>query len=430
MNQVRSAIVFANVMLGLLLFSCVAQVDAAPVVLSISPDAARPGDVLQVDGSGLKGTREVLFVSGTAIKPAKFKVVKDEQLEVIFPEYYRGAGSASIIVVGTGSVTVAMSDKMKTIDANSKHDASAPFLNVVKDGIVDQVHGITVVSEGGIVAKSHASPVCFVKRTGRLAEFHGSMIFHEPGAILGNEFKSMRTPPQLIPVQQITISPNVEPVVIKSPEKPQPFAKRPPILMSITPSTAKPGDVVVFQGRDFGPVSNIYFVDTTHGLIEAGFKATSESVLRVEIPQGAMRRQLLVVVNPAGAAVNISENPTPTPPTLDRQEAQRELTNSSLFLLDYVRTGQVRGTGGGSRIVVIDKGATMTSAGGSCVFLVRNGGRLSTKMGGGCIVFHESDATVPFAAGKESLPAGLRVIDVGKINFSHHQLNLDVVPRY
>ncbi len=428
MTRIDSRPKLMIVLLGLLLL--VQAATAAPVVTSITPEEVQSGDVLEVKGSGFKGTREVLFVSGVAVKQAKFKVIADDHLEIVFPEFYRGTGSASIVVVGMDSVTVAMSNKMKTVDVNSGSRVSAPFVNVLKDGIVHHDSGaIAVIQDGGLVAKSHGSGVCFVKSNGTLAEFGGAIIFHEQGAIFGPKLQSMKTPPKLIAVHEITISPNVDPVRIKTPDLPRPFTRQPPVLAAITPAMAIPGDIVVLSGRNLGHVNKVLFVDLARGAVEAGFKPVHDDVLRVEVPQGVTRRQLIVVMNPMGIAVNITENPPPPFQTLDRQAAHQEMFNSATFMVEYVRAGQIESSGGGSRIFVIAKGGTVTRAGGGCCFFVRNGGRLSSEFGGGCTIFHEPGAVVPTAAVKNP-PAGLMNFEVVKIIYSEHPLHLDIGHRF
>ena len=427
MKRIRSRFALSQVLLGFLLLQLPASAQAAPLVSSISPNAARPGDVLEVKGSGFEETRGVLFVSGTTMKEAEFNVLADDRLEVTFPEYYRGTGSASIIVLGKDAVTVAMSDKMKTVDANSKSYISAPFLNVVEDGIVSRdVGGIAVVGEGGVVAKSRSSPVCFVKHKGMLAEFYGSILFYEPGAIFGGELRAMRKPPKLIPVHEITISPHIEPVLIKNLEAPQPFAKKAPVLLSVNPTVARPGDIVVLKGENLSRVSNISFVDSLRGLHDAGFKAVSDDVLRVEIPTGISSRQLIVVRNPAGIAVNIGANPSR--PIRNFVETRIARVDGGFSEVKYVRPGRIENSGGGSRIFVIRKGGTLTSAGGSCVFLVRNGGRLGPRIGGGCVIFRETGAIIPSAAAQNQ--AAKAIEDVGKINFCPRPFLFDIVQRF
>ena len=430
MNRIDSLPTLLCALLGIQIFMQSDTATAAPVVKSMSPGEVRSGDVLEVQGAGFKGTREVLFVSGIAVKQAKFKIIADDHLEVVFPEFYLGTGSASIIVVGMDSVTVAMSNKMKTVDVNSGSRVSAPFLNVLKDGIVHHdCAAIAVIQDGGLVAKSHGSAVCFVKTNGTLAEFGGAIIFHEPGAIYGPKLQAMKTPPKLVAVHEITISPDVDPVLIKKPEVTRPVTRQPPFLASIAPAMAMPGDIVVLSGRHLGHVTKVLFVDMARGPVEAGFKAIHDDVLRVEVPQGVTRRQLVVVMNPTGAAVNITENPPPPFQTFDRQAAHQEMFNSASFLLEYVRMGQIESSGGGSRIYVIPKGGTVAHAGGGCCFFVRNGGRLSADVGGGCTIFHEPGAIVPTAAVK-NLPAGLTNLEVGRIIFSEQPLHLDVGHRF
>lgn len=396
---------------------------AGPVVTSITPDAARPGDILEVVGTGFKGTREVLFASGSSIKLAKFTVVNDEQLNVVFPEYYRGTGSASIIVLGAGGVTVAMSDQMKTVDGTSKSVRAAPFLKVVNDGTVTSGGGIAVIEEGGVVMRSYPAPVVFVKSKGTLAEFSGAILFHESGAVIGPKIKAMKSPPKVITVHEITISPNVKTVTIKTPEAPQPFAKLPPVLTAITPAEAMPGDIVQVQGKNLGHVSEVYFFDGSVGLVAAGFKAASDNVLRVEVPQGCSRRQLVIAVNPVGCAVNITELPLPHAPSLNRPEELREMANDSTFIIEYIRPGKIENHGGGSRVFVVGDGGLMTGMGGNCCLLVKNGGRLAGNLGANCSVFHESNAGVS----SSTSPA---IRDVGKIIFSPRRINLDVVHRH
>ena len=102
MNRIDSLPTLLCAVLGIQIFMQSDTATAAPVVKSIAPGEVRSGDVLEVQGAGFKGTREVLFVSGIAVKQAKFKIIADDHLEVVFPEFYLGTGSASIIVVEAG----------------------------------------------------------------------------------------------------------------------------------------------------------------------------------------------------------------------------------------------------------------------------------------------------------------------------------------
>lgn len=412
-------------LVGFLLFPLARSVEAAPLVSSISPDAARPGEVLEVTGTGFKGTQDVLFVSGTAVKPAKFKVKSDERLVVTFPEYYRGAGTASIIVVGIDGVTVAMSDDMQTIDSVNR--TSTPFVHVVKNGLVNDAREvIAVVDDGGGIAICNSTPVCFVKHRGMLGDFTGSIIFFEPGAMFGPKLRERRPPPKLIRVRDITISPHVDPLLIKTPEAPRPFAKEPPGLISVTPSVGIPGDVVVLKGVNLSHVSNVYFVDPNRGLEEAGFKATSDETVRVEIPQHVFGTPLIVVRNPVGIAVNIGELPAPTDERSGVLAAERERMYGPTFQVEYVGPGHVDDTGGGQRLCIVDNGGALKSGAGNCCFLVRNGGLLGQPGGGNCVVFHETYAKLPFLAGLQRPPPGLNIIDVGQMIFCPRPFILDV----
>lgn len=430
--------------LGWLLFQLAGSLEAAPVVSSISPNAARVGEVLQVKGAGFNDTKEVLFVSGTAVKPAKFTVVTDKRLDVTFPEYYRGAGSASIIVVGAEGVTVAMSDEMKTVDAHSLRIVTAPFLHVVQDAVINEAKGLAVIEAGAAVAKCESSPVCFVKHKGALAEFTGDIIFYERGAIFGAKIKARRPPPKLIPLHEITVSPSIDSVLIKIVDVPRPFAKEPPVLLSVAASFGMPGDVVELKGEHLRRVSNVYFLNPSRGLQDAGFKATNDNLLRVEIPQDAFGRQMIVVRNPVGIAVSIGDKPSPRFQLHGRVAEERAQRYSSVFKVFYVGGGKTvestggrynvvidnggivaQGSTGGRSIVVIENGGVVTQAGGDCYFLVRNGGLLGPPRGGG-VIFYESDAKVPFQTGTQIQPAGLKINDVGTINFTRHPFIFDV----
>lgn len=398
-------------------------VSGAPLVTSITPEEAEAGDQLAIKGSDLKGTRKVLFVSGSTMKNAKFKVVSDSELDVTFPEYYRGSGSATLIIIGSEGATVGMSEKFKMVDVAKGDNASQPFPNELLKGTLNSGGGIVVVAEDGILSRSHQGAVCLVKRGGTVSEFHGHLILHEAEAKFASNARADRSPPALVKVKEITVSPRIEPVTIKTPQPPQPFARHPPELSAIT-SRAAPGDIIDIRGKHLERTTQVLFYNGVSALKEAGFKAINDGALRVEVPQLTARRHVVMVVNPAGMATNICRNalsPVAIDPRQGRQAMQDQLM-SMTFQVEYVGPNQVWSEGSGGRIIIIDKGGTLTQAGGACLFLVLNGGRLAYNPNGS--VLHEDDAQVPTVRPKP----GSLFKNVGAIRFSSTPLNFDITP--
>ena len=60
-------------------------------IFAITPETGPAGTEVQIKGRELKGTKHVLFAVGGTAKTARFRVISDEELEVVTPEYYRPA---------------------------------------------------------------------------------------------------------------------------------------------------------------------------------------------------------------------------------------------------------------------------------------------------------------------------------------------------
>ena len=89
-------------------------------IFAITPETGPAGTEVQIKGRGLKGTKHVLFAVGGTAKTARFRVVSDEELRVVTPEYYRPGAAATVAVLGPTGLAVAMPAAVQTIRAGTR----------------------------------------------------------------------------------------------------------------------------------------------------------------------------------------------------------------------------------------------------------------------------------------------------------------------
>src|SRR5262249_42456880 len=145
----------------LLLISCLLLAKSAradPEIFALTPETGPAGMPVQIKGKGLKATRHVIFAVGRTVKTARFRVVSDEEVQVLAPEYYRPDAAATVAVLTPSGLTVAMPAAVQVVRTRTHgRNASEPgasFYHVLKGGRVASAGSVAVIEYGGVVDRS------------------------------------------------------------------------------------------------------------------------------------------------------------------------------------------------------------------------------------------------------------------------------------
>ena len=80
----RHSSVCLSLVLAILL-ALPASANAGPEIFSIVPESGPAGTPIQVKGKGLATTGRVAFSIGRTLRPAQFRIISDEEIEVLAP---------------------------------------------------------------------------------------------------------------------------------------------------------------------------------------------------------------------------------------------------------------------------------------------------------------------------------------------------------
>ena len=307
---------------------------AGPEIFGLTPETGPAGIQVQIKGKGLKTTRHVIFAVGRTLKTARFRVVSDEEVHVVAPEYYRPDAAATVAVLTPSGLTVAMPATVQIVRSRTQgHNAKEPgasFYHVLKGGRVTSAESIAVIEYGGVVDHSVTPAMQLVKHGGTLLDLHNpnGIVFHERGAIFGPKLMDPRHPSSVtfIQVAKITASPGVGPFIYQNPPRPDPGKDPavPPWIQSVVPAAAGAGDVVTLDGTGFSRTTEVFFLDPTHGPRQAGFRVVSDRQIKLEVPDldAITGPQLLAVVTTEGLTVTIPRYRTIHPGTMPTTTTQ------------------------------------------------------------------------------------------------------------
>jgi hypothetical protein len=375
---------------------------ADPEIFSLNPETGPAGTVITIKGKGLETTEHVVFAVGRTVKPARFKVVSDRELEVIAPEYYRPLAAATVAVFTRSGATVAMPATAQTIRDSPRsavsrgavsRDLGTSFYHVLDGGVVNMATSVSLIESGGIVEFGTRSGMHFVKRGGMLLDFENpnGIIFHEPGAIFGPEIGRSRLRLTFIKVPSVSVSPGVGPFLYDRilPPDPGNVPALPPEIRSIEPQSAAAGDIITLHGHGFSRATSVLAVEGVDRPRSAGFRVVSDTILKVEVPDesSSVGPQLLIVLTTEGVTITVPRDRTV-------RAARNNAITPNHHPFYWVDSGDIAELGGGVP-VFIKKGGLLTRSGSSLVF-VEHGGRLADDASGPPIdLYHEPGAVVP-----------------------------------
>ena len=398
---------------------------ADPEIFSLDPETGPAGTVITLKGKGLELTEHVVFAVGRTVKPARFKVVSDRELEIIAPEYYRPHAAATVAVFTRAGATVAMPATAQTIRDSTRaaisRDLGASFYHVLDGGIVNDATSVSLIESGGIVEHGTRTGMHFVRRGGMLLDFENpnGIVFHEPGAIFGPEIGRSRLRLTFIKVSSVSVSPGVGPFTYERifPPDPGDAPAAPPQIRSIEPHSASAGDIIILHGHGFGRTTSVLAVEGVNRPRPAGFRVVSDDVLKVEVPDesSSLGPQLLVVLGSEGVTI-----------TVPRDRMVRAALNNGVtpdhHPFYWLDSGDIAGLDGGVPVFV-KKGGLLTRSGSSLVF-VEHGGRIADGAGGPPIgLYYEPGAVVP-----QSLKTGRNAREVPQIVLSFLPHALVIIP--
>ncbi len=356
-------------------------------IFAITPETGPAGAEVQIKGRELKGTKHVLFAVGGTVKTARFRVLSDEELRVVTPEYYRPGAAATVAVLGPTGLAVAIPAAVQTIRSGTRgrngDEPGAGFYHVFKGGRVQSAESVALIELGGVVNKSRTPAMQLVKKGGVLMEFSNpnGIIFHEHGAVIGPAIFNPRHSPaqRIFHVQKITASPGVGPFIYQG--TPRPDAAEipavPPGIEAVVPPAAGAGDVINLKGRGFARTTEVLFLNQSGQSRSAGFRVVSDQHLKVEVPDKdtITGTQLVLVVTTEGLTVTLPRGgilrPGQTPPGLF---TPRFLPDAILWLEE----GDVVADSGGNHLVFIARGGQVVGAPNlGATFFVQRGGALA-----------------------------------------------------
>jgi hypothetical protein len=201
---------------------------AGPEIFSITPESGPAGIPVRITGKGLATTGRVVFAIDRALSRARFKVISDEEIEVLVPECYRPGAAATVAVFTESGAAVAMPATVQTVRSSVRGanvaEAGETFYHVQSGGAVSSAESVAVIEKGGVVAHSTNAAMHFVKSGGTLLEFRNraGIVFYEPGAQLGPGVArpNQRAEVTLVRVPEITECPGVGPFRYVAPPRP------------------------------------------------------------------------------------------------------------------------------------------------------------------------------------------------------------------
>jgi hypothetical protein len=369
-------------------------------IFAITPETGPAGAEVQIKGRELKGTKHVLFAVGGTVKTARFRVLSDEELRVVTPEYYRPGAAATVAVLGPTGLAVAMPAAVQTIRSGTRgtngNEPGAGFYHVFKGGRVQSAESVALIELGGVVNKSRTPAMQLVKKGGVLMEFSNpnGIIFHEHGAVLAPAMFNPRHPPaqRIFHVQKITASPGVGPFIYQGTPRPDAagIPAVPPAIEAVVPPAAGAGDVINLKGRGFARTTEVLFLNQNGQSRSAGFRVVSDQHLKVEVPDkdAITGTQLVLVVTTEGLTMTLPRGGIFRPgQTLPGLPAPRLQPDAILWLEE----GDVVADSWLNHLVFIARGGKVGTPQLGGTFFVQRGGALAAD---------DRPPAVPFGTGR------------------------------
>ena len=376
---------------------------AGPEIFSIEPDSGPAGTPIQLKGKGLGTTGRVVFAVGRTISRARFKVVSDQEIDLLAPECYRPGAAATIAVFTEQGAAVAMPATVQTVrspvQGTNVAEIGESFFHVLEGGVLSTAGGVAVIEQGGVVVQSTDPPMQFVKSGGTLLEFHNAtgVVFYESAAKLGpGVVKPNRPAPvTLVRVPEITACPGIGPfrfVAAAAPDLASAPAV-PPVIRGLSSRAAPAGAVVTLTGSGFARAIEVSFLGPTGAPHAAGFRVVSDHELRVEVPDGGARTasQLLAVLTNQGLAVTVPRNRTIRPTALALFRRSAPQVHAALL---WIGSGEMVGSVA-NQSIFISPGGLVTQTEANRVYFIQHDGRLGDSGQNPSSIFFEPGAILP-----------------------------------
>ncbi len=381
---------------------------AGPEIFSMTPESGPAGIPVQLKGKGLATTGRVVFAIDRTLRRARFKVISDEEIEVVVPECYRPGAAATLAVFTESGAAVAMPATVQTVRSSVQGanvaEAGETFYHVQSGGVVSSAESVALIEKGGVVVHSTNAAMHFVKSGGTLLEFRnpGGIVFYEPAAQLGPGVArpNQRAAVTLVRVPEITACPGVGPFRYVAPLLPDLSEARavPPLIRGFSPRAGGSGEIITLTGKGFARTNAVLFLGQAGGSRAAGFRVVSDRELRVEIPERETTTgpQLLAVVTGEGVTVTVPRNQTISPAAAAPHRRRRAQLRTDLIRtgLMWINSGEMVNSVP-SQSVFISPGGLVTQADNNHNYFVQHDGRLGDFGGNPSSVFFEPDAIVP-----------------------------------
>ncbi len=376
---------------------------AGPEMFSISPESGPAGTKVQIKGRGLESTGRVVFSIGRSNRQARFKVVSDQEIEVLAPECYRPGAVATIAVFTKAGAAVAMPATVQTVRSSVQGTKVAEpgqtFYHVLNGGIVADAESVAVIEKGGVVVQSTDPAMHFVKSGGTLLEFRNpsGFVFYEPAAQLGPGVARPNRPAAvtLVRVPEITTCPGVGPFRYVAPLVPDiaDSPAIPPQIRGFSPRAAFSGEIISLAGKGLARTSAVRFLGPNGGSRDAGFRVVSDREILVEVPESETTTgpQLLAVVTTEGLAVTVPRSQAIRPTAVARFGRFARPVRPSLV---WINSGEMVNSLPSSS-VFISPGGLVTQADQNHNYFIQHNGRLGDSGGNPSAVFFEPDAILP-----------------------------------
>ncbi len=306
--------------------------DASLAITSIQPTTGPMGTPVTIRGRGFSTTKRVLFYVRNGSKDAAFRIVDDDALLVVAPEWLKDDASATIVVETPEGIAVSFPESFTWENAPSPNTDSyseRPGYFVVRDGRTRHGPAGTVLVQSGGTLNSFGSygdikvvGPFFVQREGTVdISSRQAVVYVEPDAILSQSTlrntRVINTPK--ISVNDagcFTYTACAGPTYRKT-------TGEPPHVVGIRPYSALPGEVITVSGSGFLNTEMVELI-SAHGVRlrpQPGFRIVDDSTLRVEIPDDRTKLNYLrggggmgveschlLIVTPLGATVTATQD--------------------------------------------------------------------------------------------------------------------------
>src|SRR5262249_54982271 len=153
----------------------------------------------------------------------------------------------------------------------------------------------------------------------------------------------------------------------------------PPEVKSLSPGRVPRGGVVTLRGKGFSETSEVLFVasESAGNSPPAEFRVVSDAELEVEIPEQHLGDAHLVVINPRGATLIVTQNELstwrgPSNPKGERTKfgkvSRASPARRSANPVTLVAGGGIVKDAGTHGIYFVEKGGRVSQSGGNCVY--------------------------------------------------------------